>query len=131
MPVYDYRCNVCHQPISFTFKSISAYNNALAEGLVCPHCGVRDLARIIKQVAVARPGRDYGAMSSGEMLNVLEGGDTREIGRMFEDVGQDQALDDPVMRDVGKRLLKGEAPERIERDLEASTPPPPSAPSQG
>jgi hypothetical protein len=55
---------------------------------------------------------------------VLEGGDTREIGRMFEQVGQDQALDDPTMREVGERLMKGESPERIERDLDSAAPSP-------
>ncbi len=124
MPVYEYRCNACQRPATFTYKSYSAYDAALAAGLVCPHCGATDLVRLISRVTLAKPSYDFGTMSSGEMLNVLEGGDTREIGRMFEDVGQDQALDDPVMRDVGKRLMKGESPERIERDLESSSQPP-------
>jgi putative FmdB family regulatory protein len=122
MPIYDYRCNVCGEPVSFSFKSVASYDRALAEGLTCPNCGAATLSRVITRVTVARPGRDYSAMSSGEMLNVLEGGDTREIGRMFADVGQDQALDDPVMHDVGKRLMKGESPERIERDLDSAGP---------
>ncbi len=128
MPVYEYRCNACHQPITFTFKNYAAYDAAREAGLVCPHCGsVNDMVRLISRVALAKPGRDYGQMSSGEMLNVLEGGNQREIGRMFEEVGQDQALDDPAMRDVGKRLMNGESPERIERDLDSA--PPSSTPS--
>jgi putative FmdB family regulatory protein len=122
MPVYDYRCNECGEPVSFTFKSVASYDRALAEGFICPHCGAAGLTRVIRRVTVARPGRDYSSMSSGEMLNVLEGGDTREIGRMIADVGQDQALDDPVMHDVGRRLMKGESPERIERDLDSAGP---------
>lgn len=122
MPVYEYRCNACHQPMTFTFRSITAYDEARSAGLRCPHCGAVDLSRVIRRVAVARPGRNYATMDSGEMLNVLEGGDTREIGRMFEQVGQDQALGDPTMRTVGERLMKGESPERIERDLESLSP---------
>ncbi len=124
MPVYEYRCNACGQPATFTYKSYAAYDAAREAGLTCPHCGVQDLTRLISRVALAKPGRDYGALSSGEMLNVLEGGDTREIGRMFEQVGQDQALDDPTMREVGERLMKGESPERIERDLDSAAPSP-------
>lgn len=121
MPVYEYRCNACGRPVTLTYKSYAAYDAALAAGLICPHCGATDLTRLISRVTVAKPGRDYGSMSSGEMLNVLEGGDTREIGRMFEQAGQDQALDDPTMREVGERLLKGESPGSIERDLDASS----------
>jgi len=130
MPVYEYRCNACGRPVTLNYKSYAAYDAARAAGLTCPHCGSADLTRLISRVAVARPGRDYGAMSSGEMLNVLEGGDTREIGRMFEQAGQDQALDDPAMREVGERLLKGESPGSIERDLDSASPSPlPPAPA--
>lgn len=120
MPVYEYRCNVCGRPQTFAFKTVSAYEAAQAEGLVCPDCGATDLSRLIRRVTIAKPGRDFATLSSGEMLNVLEGGDTREIGRMFEQVGQDQALADPAMREVGERLMKGESPGRIESDLNAA-----------
>jgi putative FmdB family regulatory protein len=130
MPVYEYRCNACEQPATFIYKTVAAYDEARTVGLVCPHCGASNLTRLISRVTLARPGRDYGALSSGEMLNVLEGGDTREIGRMFEQVGQDEALNDPTMRDVGKRLMNGESPDRIERDLDsaASSPAPSDLP---
>jgi putative FmdB family regulatory protein len=117
MPVYEYRCNACGRQASFTFKTYGEYDVARNSGLVCPACGSESLTRLISRVAVARPSRDFSTLDSGEMLNVLEGGDTREIGQMFEQVGQDQALDNPEMAEVGKRLLKGDSPERIERDL--------------
>ena len=117
MPVYEYRCNACGRPASYRFKTYRDYDAAVEAGLVCPVCGSASLTRLISRVTVARPSRDFSELSSGEMLNVLEGGDTREIGQMFEQVGQDQALDNPEMAEVGKRLLNGESPERIERDL--------------
>jgi putative FmdB family regulatory protein len=120
MPVYEYRCNGCGRPQTFAFKTVAAYEAARAAGLTCPACGATDLSRLIRRVTIARPGRDYAALSSGEMLNVLEGGDTREIGRMFEQVGQDEALADPTMREVGERLMNGESPARIESDLGAA-----------
>ncbi len=122
MPVYEYRCNACGRPVTYSYRSVRDYEAAREAGLICPHCGASNLTRLISRVTLAKPGRDYASMSSGEMLNVLEGGDTREIGRLFEQAGQDQALDDPTMRDVGERLLKGESPGRIEADL-ASAPP--------
>lgn len=125
MPAYDYRCNACGRSVTFNYRSVRDYDAARDAGLTCPHCGAADLTRVINRVSVAKPGRDYASMSSGEMLNVLEGGDTREIGRMFEQAGQDHALDDPTMRDVGERLLKGESPGRIEADLASASPPAP------
>jgi putative FmdB family regulatory protein len=121
MPVYEYRCNACGRPATFAFKTIAAYEAAQAAGLTCPECGAVNLSRVIRRVTIAKPGRDYATLSSGEMLNVLEGGDTREIGRMFEQVGQDEALADPTMREVGERLMNGESPGRIEADLNAAS----------
>ncbi|MFN8378875.1 MAG: zinc ribbon domain-containing protein [Anaerolineae bacterium] len=128
MPVYEYRCNACGRPVTLTYKSYAAYDAARDTGLTCPFCGAADLSRLISRVTLAKPGRDYGSLSSGEMLNVLEGGDTREIGQMFEQVGQDQAMNDPTMREVGERLLRGESPGSIERDLD-STPAASESPS--
>lgn len=124
MPVYEYRCNACGRRVTLNYKTYAAYDAAREAGLTCPYCGAADLARLISRVAVAKPGRDYSSLSSDEMLNVLEGGDTREIGRMFTQAGQDEAMDDPSMREVGERLLKGESPESIERDLGPESPPP-------
>lgn len=119
MPAYDFRCNSCKRRVSLFYKTYKDYDAASEAGHVCPHCGSTNLTRIIGRVAVQRPSRDFTKMSSDEMLSVLEGGDTREVGRMMHQLGQDEAIDDPMMQEVAGRLMKGDDPERIERDLEA------------
>lgn len=119
MPAYDYRCNSCKRRVSIFYKTYKDYDAASATGHICPNCGSTDLTRLISRVAVQRPSRNYANMSSDEMLSVLEGGDTREVGQMMHQLGQDEGLNDPVMQEVAGRLMKGEDPERIERDLEA------------
>ena len=47
----------------------------------------------------------------------MEGGDSRELGSMMHQLGQDEAVSDPAFGEVTERLMKGEDPERIESDL--------------
>ncbi len=123
MPVYDFRCNVCGRDSALFYKTYRAYDSARdAHSLTCAHCGATDLTRLISRVAIAKPSVNYGAMSSGEMLNVFEGGDSREIGKMFTEAGGEETLANPEMASVAKRLLNGEAVERVARDLETSPP---------
>ena len=118
MPVYDFRCNACGRKSAFFYKTYKDYDAAFAaETRTCPNCGSRDLTRIISRVTIAKPGRDYSQMSSGEMLSVMEGGDSRELGQMMHQLGQDEAISDPAFGEVTERLMKGEDPARIESDL--------------
>jgi putative FmdB family regulatory protein len=121
MPVYEYRCNSCGRKASLFYKTYRDYD--AAEGSrACPHCGATALTRLISRVGIAKPGRDYSRMSSDEMLNVLEGGDSREVGRMMHQLGQDEAINDPAFSDVTERLMKGEDPEKIDTDLGGGLP---------
>ena len=54
MPAYEYRCNACGRPVTLTYKSYAAYDEARAAGLTCPQCGAADLTRLISRVAVAK-----------------------------------------------------------------------------
>lgn len=114
MPVYEYRCNHCGRRATLSYKTYKDYDAAIKG---CPHCGSTELTRLISRVAIGKPARDYSTMSSDEMLNVLEGGNSQEVGRMMQQVGQTEGGLDPMMQDVSERLLKGENPEHIERDL--------------
>ena len=84
MPQYDFRCKACQLRFSVKYRSYAEYD---AAALVCPECESAELARLITDVAVRRTGRDYGKMSSGEMLSVLESGDERQTNEMFRQVG--------------------------------------------
>lgn len=71
------------------YKSYAMYDEATP---LCPACGSSELARLITKVAIPRSGRDYGKMSSGEMLSVLESGDQVQVDEMFKQVsGDDRA----------------------------------------
>ena len=53
-----------------------------------------------------------------EMVDaVLEGGDSREIGTLFQQVGAAVPSSDGEYHEVTNRLLKGEKPDSIESDL--------------
>lgn len=127
MPTYEYRCNQCGRPVTLFYKTYREYDAAAP---VCPHCQSTQLTRLISRVAIARQGRDFSRMSAGEMLNVLEGGNSTEVGQMFKQLGQDDASLGDTYHSATERLLKGEAVEKIERDLsEAAASQPPSAPA--
>ncbi len=114
MPVYDYRCKHCGRRLQLFYKSYKDYDQATH---TCPHCGSTDLTRLISRVAIAKPTKDFANMESNEMLNVLEGGDSREVGEMMRQLGQDEAGLGDTYNEVTNRLLKGESPDKIERDL--------------
>ena len=118
MPVYDYRCNVCGRKSAFFYKTYKDYDAAnAAQTRTCPNCGSKELTRVISRVTIAKPGRDYANMSSDEMLSVMEGGDSRELGQMMHQLGQDEAVSDPSFGEITERLMKGDDPARIEADL--------------
>jgi putative FmdB family regulatory protein len=116
MPSYDFRCKNCGRRVNLFYKTYSDYDEAEHH---CPHCGSADLTRLISRVAIGRPGRDYAGMSSQEMLSVMEGGDAREMGELFKQVGETVPGADQEYHEVANRLLSGERPESIESDLRA------------
>ena len=114
MPSYDYRCNHCGRSFVLTYKTYGDYDEATP---TCPHCQSSDLTRLIGRVSIAKPSRSYGDMSSQQMLSVLEGGDSQEIGKMFQEVGAGVPSSDGEYHEVTNRLLGGEKPDSIEADL--------------
>jgi hypothetical protein len=55
------------------------------------------------------------------MLSVLEGGDSREMGQLFQQVGESVPGADTEYHEVTNRLLSGEKPQSIEADLHAKS----------
>lgn len=116
MPVYEYHCNHCGRNVSLFYKTYKEYD---AAHKLCPNCGSAELTRLISRVAIGKPSINYAAMSSGEMLNVLDGGNSREVGQMMRQLGQDEAGLGQTYQEATERLIKGESPDSIERDLGA------------
>ena len=119
MPSYDYRCNNCGRTFVLFYKSFKDYD---PDGLhTCPHCQSTDVARRIRRVAIQKPSGDLSQLSSNEMLSVLDGGNSREVGKMFQQVAEsagDEAGNlGATYEEATKRLLKGESMDSVENDL--------------
>lgn len=115
MPTYDYRCNHCGRSFTLYYKSYKDYDTAQP---LCAHCQSADVARRISRVAIPKQGRDLSGLSSNEMKNVLDGGDSREIGQMFQQVAATTGTDPgTAYREAADRLTKGESIQSVERDL--------------
>jgi putative FmdB family regulatory protein len=97
MPVYEYHCNHCGRNVSLFYKAYKDYDAAQH---LCPECGSAELTRLISRVAIAKPSQNFATMSSGEMLNVLEGGNQQEVGDMMRQLGQDEAVAN-TLGDIG------------------------------
>jgi putative FmdB family regulatory protein len=114
MPSYEYRCDNCGRPLTFSYRTYKEYDEAAR---TCSNCGSADLTRLISRVAIAKTSQNYSNMNSNQMLSVLEGGDSREIGTLFQQVGAAVPSSDGEYHEVTNRLLKGEKPDSIESDL--------------
>lgn len=115
MPQYDFRCKNCKQRFSLFYKTYDKYDNATPE---CPSCGHLDLSRLITSVAINKPGRDYAKMSSNEMLSVLESGDSRQVGEMFQQVGGGDPSLGANYHEATQQLLDGKSVDKVEQDLQ-------------
>jgi putative FmdB family regulatory protein len=85
MPIYDYRCGGCRRRISLLFQTFAA-----AEDATCPHCGSRDLARLVTRFAVMRSEEsrlDDLADPSG--FGDLDENDPRSVARWARRMGQE------------------------------------------
>jgi putative FmdB family regulatory protein len=121
MPTYDYRCNNCGRTFALFYKSYKDYE--AAEVHACPHCGSADTQRRIRRVAIAQPSRDLSNLSANEMLSVMDGGDSREVGQLFQQVADSTGEDlGATYRETTERLLKGESMDSVERGLAAKNP---------
>lgn len=115
MPVYDFRCKQCEQAFSLRYTSVAHYSQATP---TCPHCQSAALSRLIRDVNVAVSEHDYTRMSANEMLTVFESGDSKQVGKMFDQIGgTNPALGAPY-HDATQRLLKGESMDSVERQLQ-------------
>ncbi|TVR21593.1 MAG: zinc ribbon domain-containing protein [Anaerolineaceae bacterium] len=118
MPSYDYKCQDCGARFALFYKTYADYD---AADKSCPQCDGKNIARVIKRINVQKPGRDYGSMSSGEMLSVLESGDSRQVGEMFEQVGGANPALGKQYHDATQKLLRGESKDSVEQSLKAAS----------
>lgn len=116
MPSYDYRCKACRTRFTLDYKTYADYEAAIPQ---CPECSSTDLAELITRVAIQKPSRDYSSMSANEMLSVMESGDSRQVGEMFQQIGGTDPAIGAEYKEATERLLKGDKMESVEKDLQA------------
>jgi len=115
MPQYDFRCKHCKTRFSVFYKTYDDYDTATPE---CVNCGQTDLSRLITSVAINKPGHNYTNMSSNEMLSVLEAGDSRQVGEMFQQVGGGNPALGAQYHETTQKLLDGQNLNKVEKDLQ-------------
>ncbi len=114
MHQYDYRCKDCGERFTLTYKTYKDYDAATP---VCPNCGSEALSRLITGVRIKQPERDYTRMDAGEMLGVLDSGDSRQVGEMFSQIGGASPELGVPYHEATQKLLQGQSMEKVERDL--------------
>lgn len=117
MPTYDYRCQECGTRFSLSYKTYADYDRAVPQ---CPECESDALSRLITSVRFAKPSRDYTSMSSDEMLSVMDSGDSRQVGEMFQQIGGTSPEMGKDFHQATEQLLKGESMEKVEKNLRES-----------
>lgn len=132
MPTYEFRCKACATEFSLFYKTTAAYAAAKP---ACPQCGAQTLARVIRQVNIEAPSRDYTRMGVNEMLSVFSSGDSKQVGEMFRQVAGTHPALAAEYHDTTQRLLKGENMDKVEKSLQerdsekkAKSAPPPATP---
>jgi putative FmdB family regulatory protein len=120
MPSYDFRCEACGRGFSLFYKSVKDYVPEAERH--CPHCQSTDVHRRIKRVAIGRGDMDFAKFESNDMLNVLNGGNSKEIGRMFQQVADSTGEDmGQEYNQATRRLLDGDSLDSVEREMQDSS----------
>jgi putative FmdB family regulatory protein len=108
MPIYDYRCHGCRRRISLLFQTYAAADNA-----TCPHCGSRDLSRLITRFAVMKSEeRRLDDLGDGGDFGDLDENDPRSVARWARRMGDEFGEDlGPESRDMIDQMEAGEMPD--------------------
>ena len=91
MPIYDYRCSSCRRRASLYYQTFSS---AAAAEPVCPHCGSKELQRLVSRVAVLKSEESrLDDLSDPSSFGDLDENDPRSMARwarrMGEELGED------------------------------------------
>ena len=116
MPIYEYRCHSCRRKVSILWRSFS---EAAAGQPVCPHCGGRDLTRLVSKVAVLRSEESrLDDLADPSTLGDLDENDPKSIARWMRKMSREtgEELGDEL-NEVVDRLEAGESPEEIEKAM--------------
>ena len=83
--------------------------------------------RRIERGNTPRRGRDLSRLWENEMLSVLDSGQSKDVGRMFQQVAESTGADPgATYTEANERLLKGESIPNVEKALSDKAAPPPA-----
>ncbi|SRR5579884_1825979 len=112
MPIYDYRCQGCGRRISLLFQTYAA-----AEHAACPHCGSRDLSRLVTRFAVQRSEESVlDDLADRAAWGDVDENDPRSIARWARQMGHE--MGDELGPDYDEMIDRMEAGELPDEDAE-------------
>ncbi len=116
MPIYDYRCQQCRRRCSLLFQTYAA-----AEHAACPHCGSRDLTRLVTRFAVMKSEERRLEDLADSSFGDLDENDPRSVARWARRMGEEFGEDlGPEYKEMVDQLEAGELPDDL--DGEGSEP---------
>ncbi len=115
MPSYDYRCTNCNKR-SVIYQPYEEYGKTPVE---CPHCGGKDLHRIIGRIRIAKSEDSrLEDLSDPSSWGDFDENDPKSMAKMMRKMGNELGEDMPAEFDeVVDRLEAGDDPEQIEKDM--------------
>lgn len=114
MPSYDYRCDDCSKR-SIIYKTYEEYGETPVE---CPHCGSKNLQRIIGRIRIAKSEDARLDDLSDPSGWDFDENDPKSMAKMMRKMGNELGEDMPAEFDeVVDRLEAGEDPDNIEKDM--------------
>jgi putative FmdB family regulatory protein len=89
MPIYEYRCAACGRKSSFLTLSVRA-----AFDPVCPHCGGKDLRKLVSRVAILRSEESrLDRLDDPSSLAGLDESDPASMARWMKKMGREMGDD--------------------------------------
>ena len=113
MPIYDYRCRDCGRRISLLFQTYAA-----AEKAACPHCGSRELSRLVTRFAVMKSEDSrLEDLADPDAFGDLDEQDPRSVARWARRMGNELGEDlGPEYEEMVDRMEAGELPDEASSD---------------
>src|SRR3972149_6662486 len=111
MPIYEYRCGSCRRKSSLFVRSFST--TVMPE---CPHCGNRDMSRLISTFAVLKSedSRLEELSDPGNFAD-LDEDDPRSVARWARRLGKEMGEDlGPEFDEMVDQMEAGEVPDELE-----------------
>ena len=117
MPVYDYRCQECKRRISLLFQTYAAAENA-----ACPHCGSRNLSRLVTRFAVGRSDDSrLEDLADGAAFGDVDENDPRSVARWARRMGAELGEDlGPEYQAMIDQMEAGEIPDEVAGEAAAA-----------